>query len=312
MLRIVFFGTPKFASTILEALITDGNYDIVGVVTQPDKEVGRKKEIKYSPVKELAIKHNIKVLQPRRIKKEFKEILDLKPDMIVTAAYGQIIGEEILNYPKYKCVNVHASLLPKYRGGAPIQRAIMNGDSSTGITIMYMAKGMDDGDMLLQEEVEIEDTDTSTILFDKLSVAGSKLLLKAIPLIINGVLHPIKQDESKVTFAYNIKPEEERLDYNLDSYTLYNKIRALLDEPIAYFYFKGFEDDANRIKVIDATPYDVEECFENGDIINITKKSFSIACGNHTALKINKLKPNGKTIMDASAFVNGGLKKYIK
>ena len=152
-MKIVFMGTPEFSVPVLEGLIE--NYNVVGVVTQPDKEVGRGREIVFSSVKKVALEHDIKVLQPVKIRNDYSEVLELKPDLIVTCAYGQIIPKEILDYPKYKCVNVHASLLPKYRGGAPMHRAIMNGEKETGITIMYMAEGIDDGDILTQEKIEI-------------------------------------------------------------------------------------------------------------------------------------------------------------
>ena len=158
--RIVFMGTPDFSVPVLQGLID--NYNVVGVVTQPDKEVGRKKEIEYSPIKKLALKYNIKVLQPIKIREDYQCVLDLNPDIIVTCAYGQIIPVEILEYPKYKCVNVHASLLPKYRGGAPIHRAIINGEKETGITIMYMAPGMDDGDIITQEAISIGENEHKT------------------------------------------------------------------------------------------------------------------------------------------------------
>ena len=311
MLKIVFFGTPAFSRTVLEALYYSNLYEIVGVVTQPDKEVGRKKIIEYSEVKKFAIEKNIKVFQPVKIRKEYQDIIDLKPDLIVTAAYGQIIGEDLLKAPKYQSINVHASLLPLYRGGAPIQRSIMNGDKKTGITIMYMEKGMDTGDILSQRELEIDSNDTSTTLFEKLAVLGARLLLDTIPDLVKGNITPIKQ-EGNITYAYNIEREEEKLDFNQDAYTLYNKVRALLDEPAAYFNFKGFEEEQYSIKVYEAEPYDIEEHHEIGDIINITKKDFSICCGNHTALKILKLKPNGKNIQSAKDFINGGLKKYMK
>lgn len=218
MLKIVFFGTPAFSRTVLEALYYSNLYEIVGVVTQPDKEVGRKKIIEYSEVKKFAIEKNIKVFQPVKIRKEYQDIIDLKPDLIVTAAYGQIIGEDLLKAPKYLSINVHASLLPLYRGGAPIQRSIMNGDKKTGITIMYMEKGMDTGDILSQRELEIDSKDTSTTLFEKLAVLGARLLLDTIPDLVKGNITPIKQ-EGNITYAYNIEREEEKLDFNQDAYT---------------------------------------------------------------------------------------------
>ena len=310
MLKIVFMGTPNFSVPILEALIE--KYSVVGVVTQPDKIVGRKKELVAPPVKECALKHNIPVFQPVKIKKEYEDILALDPDLIVTAAYGQIVGEKLLNYPKYKCINVHGSLLPKHRGGAPIQRSIMNGDKKTGITIMYMAKGMDSGDMLAQRSIDILDTDTSTSLFSKLSLIGRDLLMDTIPLIIENKITPVKQDESLATYSYNIMPEEEKIDFSKDAHTILNQIKALLDEPCAYFNFIGYPDPTDRVKVVDATIGDSNTNKAPGEIVSKTKKYFTLACGNNTTINILKLQPFGKKVMNASDFINGGLRKYWK
>jgi methionyl-tRNA formyltransferase len=184
MLKIVFMGTPEFSVPILEALYN--TYDVLAVVTQPDKIVGRKKELQKSPVKIFAEEKGIKVFQPVKIREDYEEIMNLGADLIVTAAYGQIVGMKLLNSPRFKSINVHGSLLPRHRGGAPIQRAIMNGDKVTGITIMYMAKRMDAGDILNQREIEILDTDTSSSLFKKMSLLGRDLLMETIPNLING------------------------------------------------------------------------------------------------------------------------------
>lgn len=310
MLRIVFMGTPNFSVPILEALIE--NYEVVGVVTQPDKLVGRKRELVKTPVKKVAEKYGIPVFQPIKIREDYQGIIDLNPDLIVTAAYGQIVGTKLLFSPKYKSINVHGSLLPKHRGGAPIQRAIMNGDKTTGITIMYMAKGMDSGDMLAQKEIEILDTDTSSTLFERLSLVGRDLLLEVIPKLINNEIVPIKQDESLVTYSYNILPEEERIDFSKDATSIYNQIRSLLDEPCAYFNFKGFDSDTDRIKVVEAKIGSITTFKEPGSIVGKSKKYFTIACGNGTTLDIYKLQPFGKNKMSATDFINGGLRKYWK
>ena len=209
MLKIVFMGTPNFSVPILEALIE--KYEVVGVVTQPDKEVGRKRILQPTPVKECALAHNVKVFQPKNIREEYQEIIDLNPDLIVTAAYGQIVGTKLLKYPKYKSINVHASLLPLYRGGAPIHKAIMDGQKETGVTIMYMEKKMDAGDILAQRSMPILDTDNCGLMFEKLSYLGRDLLIETIEKLIDGSIVPLKQDESKVTYAYNISKEEELL-----------------------------------------------------------------------------------------------------
>ena len=191
-IKVVFMGTPLFSVPILEGLID--NYNVIAVVTQPDKPVGRGGKISISPIKEVAINNNIKVLQPIKIKEDYKDIISLKPDIIITAAYGQIIPKELLDYPKYGCINVHASLLPKLRGGAPIHHAIIDGYTKTGITIMYMDIGMDTGDIISTKEVDILDTDTMTSLHDKLKIIGRDLLLDTLPNIISGNIKRIKQD----------------------------------------------------------------------------------------------------------------------
>ena len=207
--KVVFMGTPEFSLNVLESLIE--NCNVIGVVTQPDKEVGRKKVLTMSPVKELALKHNIKVLQPKKLKNEYQDIIDLNPDVIITCAYGQILPYELLSYPKYKTINVHASLLPKLRGGAPIQRAIMDGYKKTGVTIMRTEVGMDDGDMISSYEIEIKDDDTYETLSSKLSIVGKELLIKTLPSIFDGTCKYIKQNEDEVTFAKIIKKEDEYL-----------------------------------------------------------------------------------------------------
>lgn len=231
-LRIVFMGTPKFSVPVLEGLIS--SYQVVGVVTQPDKEVGRKKEIRFSPVKEMAIKKQIPVFQPENIKKEYQEILNLKPDLIVTCAYGQIIPKVLLDFPKYRSINVHASLLPKLRGGAPIHKAIINNYLRTGITIMYMVEKMDAGDIIAQKETIIETEDTTGTLHDRLSMMGKELLLETIPDLIQGKIHPIPQNEEEVTYAWNITREEEKIDFTKSTLDVYNQIRGLSPFPGAY------------------------------------------------------------------------------
>ena len=223
-MRVVFMGTPNFSVPILEALIKE--YEVVLVVTQPDKEVGRKKILTPSPIKEVALNNNIEVFQPIKIKEDYQKIIDANPDIIITAAYGQIIPKIILDYPKYKCVNVHASLLPKYRGGAPIHWAIINGDEYAGVTIMYMAEKMDAGDIISQDKIKINDLNTSE-LTNELSILGRDLLLKTLPNIFSNNINPIKQNENEVTFAYNISKEDEKINFNNDCVKVYNQIRGL-------------------------------------------------------------------------------------
>ena len=231
-LKIVFMGTPEFSVEVLNKLID--NYDVIGVVTQPDKEVGRNHEIKFSPVKEVALKNDIRVFQPTNIKKEYQDIIKLEPDMIVTCAYGQIIPKELLDLPKYGCINVHASLLPKLRGGAPIHKAIINNYPRTGVTIMYMVEKMDAGDIISQVETIIDKNDTVGTLHDRLSKLGANLLIETIPKIVSGDITPVKQDEKEVTYAWNITREEEHIDFSKSTIDIYNQIRGLNPWPGAY------------------------------------------------------------------------------
>ncbi len=304
MLKIVFMGTPNFSVPILEALI--GKHDVVGVVTQPDKEVGRKRILQPTPVKECAIAHNIKVLQPVNIREEYQEIMDLNPDIIITAAYGQIVGTKLLKYPKYKSINVHASLLPLYRGGAPIHKAIIDGKTETGVTIMYMEKKMDAGDILAQRSMPILDSDSCGSMFEKLSYLGRDLLLETLDDLIEGRIAPIKQDESKVTYAYNISKEEELLDFNKDARCVFNHIRGLNPFPGAYMNLKG-----EALKIYEANVVDFKHNKQNGEIFIVGKNKVYVACGNNTTIELITIKPSGKGLMKASDFANGGLKKYL-
>lgn len=231
-IKILFMGTPEFSVNVLKGLID--NYDVVGVVTQPDKEVGRHHEIKFSPIKEVALENDIRVFQPKNIKTEYEDLLKLNPDMIVTCAYGQIIPKALLDFPKYGCINVHASLLPKLRGGAPIHKAIMNNYPRTGVTIMYMVEKMDAGDIISQVETIIEKEDTVGTLHDRLSILGTKLLLDTIPDIISGNINPIPQDINEVTYAWNITREEEHINFSKSTIDIYNQIRGLNPWPGAY------------------------------------------------------------------------------
>lgn len=298
-LKVVFMGTPEFSVPVLSSLINNTN--VIGVVTQSDKMVGRKKEIVFSPIKSLALKNNIKVLQPIKIKEDYFDILNLKPDIIITAAYGQIIPKEVLDYPKYGCINVHASLLPKLRGGAPIQRAIMDGYKETGITIMYMDPKMDAGDIIKQASVSILDNDTYQTLHDKLSLLAPNLLLEVLPSIINNTNDRIKQDTSEVTYAYNIDRSEEILDFNSSKEEIYNKIRGLNPNPGSYFLLDGKTIKVYNSLIEDDLSYSNRE---NGEIVKASKDSFSIKTSNGL-IKILEIKPEGKNKMLVSNYLNG-------
>ena len=291
-------GTPEFSVNVLKALID--NYKVKAVVTQPDKQVGRNGKIAKPPVKLVAEENDILVIQLNKIREQYQEIIDLEPDLIVTCAYGQILPRELLDYPRLGCINVHASLLPKLRGGAPIHRAIINGNKTSGVTIMYMAPGMDDGDIMTQKEIEITDTDTASSLHDKLSKLGSELLIETLPSIINGTNNRVKQDESLVTFAPIIKPEDERIDFSKTSKEIYNQIRGLNSFPGAYFMLDG-----KRIKVFESMIKD--EYFTesiNGEIVKIYGEGIGVKTSNGIII-LTIIQPEGKSKMKAKDYLNG-------
>ena len=298
-MKIVFMGTPDFAVNVLQGLI-DNNYDVVGVVSQPDKEVGRKRILTPTPVKEVALKYNIPVFQPVKIRKEFDDILALEPDMIVTCAYGQIIPKEILDYPRLGCINVHGSLLPKLRGGAPIHHAIMDGLEETGITIMYMDVSMDSGDIISQRSIPITDSDNVGILWDKLSLLGRDLLLDTLPSIIDGTNDRIKQDESLVTFGYNVNREEEHLDFNNTSRKVFNHIRGLNPWPSAYAVL-----DDQEMKIYDSEILDKDFSTKTcGEIVDVNKEGIVVKTVDGSIV-LKTIKPFGKKMMNAKDYVNG-------
>ena len=296
-MKVIFMGTPDFAVPVLEGLIE--NYEVILVVSQPDKRVGRKQELKNTPIKEVALKHNIPVFQPIKIREDYEEIIKLNPDIIVTCAYGQIIPKVILDCPRLGCINVHASLLPKLRGGAPIHKALIDGYKTTGITIMYMDVKMDDGDIISQREIEITDSDNLESLHDKLSVMGKELLLDTLPSIIDGSNDRIKQNEEEVTFAYNIKREEEHIDFNKSSREVFNLIRGLSPVPGANAIL--FDDE---MKIYDSVINDKEYKGSCGEIVDITKQGIVVKT-NDGSITITKIKPFGKKLMDAVSYVNG-------
>lgn len=300
-LKVIFMGTPEFCVPILEELIKECS--VIAVVTKPDKEVGRKKEVIYSPVKQVALKNDIKVLQPVKIKEDYKSIVDLNPDIIVTCAYGQIVPEVILNAPKYGCINVHASLLPKLRGGAPIHKAIINGYKKTGITIMYMDKGMDTGDMISKKEVEIKDADTTEILHDKLQKIAVLLLMDTLPSIINGTNKREKQNNDEATYAYNVSREDEHVLFNKSSLDVYNQIRGLNSWPGAYATL-----DNKNIKLWASKISDRSYNKTPGTIINLDKNGMEVVTKDGSVL-ITELQLPGKKKTNIKDFINGNKKE---
>ncbi|MED4463249.1 methionyl-tRNA formyltransferase [Metabacillus fastidiosus] len=301
MTRIIFMGTPDFSVPVLQKLIDD-QYNIVGVVTQPDRPKGRKKVLTPPPVKVEAEKHGLPVLQPEKIreKEELDKIFALEPDLIVTAAFGQILPKELLDAPKLGCINVHASLLPELRGGAPVHYSIMQGKAKTGITIMYMAEKLDAGDILTQVEVGIDERDDVGILFDKLSIAGAKLLSETVPLLLEGKITPVKQDEEKATFAYTIKREQEKINWAKTGEEIYNHIRGLCPWPVAFTTLDG-----QVVKVWWGEKVKAEEKAEPGTVIGFEKDGFIVATGNETAIKVTELQPAGKKKMKGEDYLRG-------
>lgn len=303
-LKVIFMGTPEFSLPVLEGL--NSKYNVVMVVCQPDKPSNRG-VVQYSPVKNFAIKNNIKVFQPVNVKNEYHEILSEKPDLIVTCAYGQIIPKEILDYPKYGCINVHASLLPKLRGGAPIHRAIIEGHKETGITIMKMKEKMDAGDIISQVKTEILDDDTVGTLHDKLSVLARDLLLSTIPNIISGNINLVRQNEEEATFAWNIKREDEKIDFSKTTREIYNQIRGLNPWPGAYAILSG------RIIKIWASRYGdkfFNEEVLNGQIVELYKDGIGVKTSNGEII-ITELQLEGKRRMLANEFMNGVVNKEL-
>ncbi len=301
-IRVVFMGTPDFAVPVLENLIEHTN--VVLVVSQPDRMVGRKHEIKPTPVKEMAIKHNIPVFQPEKIKEDYEQVRSAKPDLLITCAYGQIIPEAVLQLPRIGAFNVHASLLPKYRGGAPIHHCLINGDEKTGVTIMYMEKKMDAGDIVSQVEYQITKEDNVGTLHEILSQMGAKLLIETLPSIIEGTNPRTKQDESKVTFAYNIKREEEHLDLKDTGKNIINKIRGLNPWPMAnilvndeeYKILEAYFEEKNNV-----TPSTVRELRKDAIGIDVLDGT----------IYLTKIKPFGKRIMSVKDYLNGVKKEDI-
>ena len=303
-IRIVFMGTPLFAVPIFNALAE--NYNVVAVVTQPDKLVGRKQILTPSPIKKASALYNIPVLQPVKIRDEYEKVLKYKPDMIVTCAYGQILPKELLDYPKYKCINVHASLLPKLRGGAPIHHAIMDGYDKTGITIMYMDVLMDAGDIISQSETNITKDDTLGSLHDRLSEMGKDLLLETLPNIINGNINPLKQDENEVTYGYNITKEDEKIDFTKSNIEVDNKVRALNPSPGAYTTLNG-----KRLKVYDVILSDRNyNKTEPGTIVGFEKDGIRVVTGDKEIILID-IAIEGKKRCLVKDYFNGIDKKDL-
>lgn len=292
-------GTPDFAVPILESLL-QVNIEIVLVVTQPDRPVGRRQTLTPPPVKRLAKKHNLPVFQPDKMQEDYKKVLAYEPDLIITAAYGQLLPKELLEAPEFGCINVHASLLPKLRGGAPIHYAILRGKKETGVTIMYMTEKLDAGDIISREKLPIKKSDHVGILHDQLAEIGADLLIKTLPSIFNKTNERRKQNEAEVTYAPNITREQEKINWNDSHDQIYNQIRGLHPWPVAYTNFQG-----KPMKIWWGET--VDEVLEGdiGEIVSVTEEDFTVVCGNQKGIRITDIQLAGRKRMPVSEFLRG-------
>ena len=299
-MRIVFMGTPDFAVPCLKRLVDDGN-EVVGVFTQPDKPKGRGYTLTPPPVKVFAEENGIPVFQPKSMRDgEALEILKrLNPELNVVTAYGKILPPEILYLPKFCSINIHASLLPKYRGAAPIQWCILNGEKETGVTSMLMNEGLDTGDMLLSEKLPIDENMTAGELHDKLSLLGADVLSKTIRALLDDSLKPVKQNDDESCYAAMLSKDMGDIDFTKPADEIERLVRGLQPWPCAFTRIKG-----KSVKIYGACVTDAPEGTEPGQITGVTKKSFAIVCG-EGALQIKRLQPEGKKPMDAAAFLAG-------
>lgn len=293
-------GTPAFSAPILRMLAEEG-YDIVSVVTQPDRPVGRKKVLTATPVKEEALRLGLPVYQPEKLKnpEELQHVLDLSPDLIITAAFGQILPSEVLQAPKLGAINVHASLLPEYRGGAPIHQAIIDGKEETGVTIMYMVDRLDAGDIISQKAIPIKREDHTGSMFEKLSVVGMELLKETLPSIIEGTNPRTPQDEERVTYARNISREQERIDWSKSAEAIYNQVRGLHPWPVAFTTF----NDQN-MKIWWTEPAASLKSGRPGEVLELTDDAILVQTG-EGVLAITDLQPAGKKRMSAADYLKG-------
>lgn len=307
MTSVIFMGTPQFAVPVLRGLLNH-NYQIQAVVTQPDRKVGRKQLLSKSPIKIVAEENNLPVYQPAKLSTspELKKLIALRADFIVTAAYGQFLPTRFLHSVKIAAVNVHGSLLPKYRGGAPIQLALINGDQQTGITIMEMVKKMDAGDIYAQKEIPIAASDTAGSLFRKLSLVGRDLLLATLPQIINGTIHKKAQDPRRVVFAPIIKKSQARLKTTLTANQANNLIRALNPDPGAYLLLAG-----KRLKIWQASVAKHKTKLAPGCLVD-NRNHFALAFAQGSVLNLEVLQPAGKKRMNVKSFLNGQGSKFQK
>lgn len=299
-MKIVFMGTPDFSVEALEALIRAG-HEITAVVTQPDKARGRSGSPQYSPVKECALAHGIPVLQPQRIKRPeaVAELKTFEADVFVVVAFGQILSQEILDMPAHGCLNIHASLLPRYRGASPIQHVILNGEERTGITIQQMDAGVDTGDILYQLELPIHREDTSETLFEKLAPLGGQAIVETLRLLEEGKLQPRKQDDGESSYAPLITKEMGRIDFSRDALSIERLVHGMNPWPSAYTFYQG-----KQLKIWDAAALEEETALEPGTVAAVGRQDFTVAAGGGL-LRVRELQLEGKKRMSAHDFLLG-------
>lgn len=301
-------GTMEFAVPILEAL--HHQYHVSLVVTQPDRPFGRKQELKPSAVKVKALELQIPLFQPEAIKLDHQQILDLSPDAIIVCAYGQMIPSVLLDTPPYKAINVHASLLPKYRGGAPMHKAIQNGDSFTGVTVMFMRPKMDSGPILSQRSIPIQLDDTTGSLQTKLAQLGADLLVETLPHVFNRTIVPIEQDITQVTFAYNIKPEEEHLSFHQSMKRIYDHVRAFQPWPTVYALMNQQKVKIHEVEMIPQNPVFFQGA-QFGEIVQVIKNEVFVLATDGL-IRLHLIQPEGKKPMLARDFMNGAGKEVFQ
>lgn len=306
-MNVIFMGTSNFAVSTLEGLIKS-NHKIIAVVTRPDKPKGRGREILPSPVKVVAEDNKIEVLQPEKVREPdfVKKLREYRPDCIVVVAFGQILPKDILSLPRYGCINLHASILPKYRGAAPINWALINGETKTGVTSMLMNEGMDTGDILIQREVEITEGDSAGTLHDRLSEMGSEVILETLDGLEKGSVKRVKQNESSATYAQKIKKEDCLINWDEDAKKIVNKIRGLTPAPGAYTSYNG-----KRLKIAEAVipPRPPLEKggwgdLKKGEVFEVNRNGIKVICGNGLVI-IKNLQPEGKRVMGVGEFISG-------
>lgn len=303
-IRVVFMGTPSFAVPILEGLIN--NYEVVLVVCQPDRKKDRKGNVIIPDTKRLAIEHNIPVFQPLKVREEYQTILDYNPDMIVTCAYGQFIPKEIIEYPKYGCINVHGSLLPKLRGGAPIHWAIINGEKTTGMTVMSMSERMDAGDIISQRSIDIGEDEILDSLYQRMSILGCDLLLDTIPSIIDGAAKYSKQNEDEVTFGLNVRKEEEKIDFSKSVVDIKNLVRGLNSVPGAYCLMDDKRMKVYQVEIVSGKYPDGNL----GEIVAVTNDSMIVKCSDGY-IKLLDIAMEGKKRCLVKDYFNGVKKESL-